>query len=320
MSWISPRTDSLTRRILEGLTFLWVLSVVSFGIVKLAPGDAVLSLLRIDTVAVTTEDIEALRAEMGMDKPVLLQYAAYVKNLLTLDLGNSLMTGKPVTYELRHAFPATFVLAGSALGLTVIITLVLGALSARYAGTWIDQACNLFCLVGASVPTFWLGLVLLDIFAVQLRLLPSMGFTSWKGMVLPAVSLAIAMAPPYVKIFRSSLLETGRQEFVRAARARGIPERPLFLRHVLRGSLIPVVTILGVSLGSLLGGTVVVEIIFGLPGIGKLAVEAVARRDYAVIQAFIMFIGILVFLINLTVDLSYRRLDPSITLKGAERR
>lgn len=317
---ISRHTDSLARRLLEGLIFLWVLSLVSFAIVKLAPGDAVLSLLRIDTVAVTTEEIAALRAEMGMDKPVVLQYLDYLGKLITLDLGESMMTGKSVVFELSRTFPATVVLATSALALTVVLTLILGALSARYADTWIDRACNLFCLVGASIPTFWLGLVLLDIFAVRLRLLPSMGFTSWTGMILPAVSLAVAIAPPYVKIFRSSLLETGRQEFIRAARARGLGARTIFLRHVLRGSLIPVVTILGVSLGSLLGGTVVVEIIFGLPGVGKLAVEAVARRDYAVIQAFIMFIGILVFLINLTVDLSYRWLDPSIALKGVERR
>jgi peptide/nickel transport system permease protein len=147
-----------------------------------------------------------------------------------------------------------------------------------------------------------------------------MGLGSWKGLILPAVSLAVAIAPPYVRIFRSSLLETGRQEFVRAARSRGISERAIFLRHVIRGSLIPVVTILGVSIGSLIGGTVIVEIIFGIPGIGKLAVEAVTRRDYAIIQGYILFIGIFVFLINLAVDLSYRYLEPAIALKEAERR
>ncbi len=320
MSWTWNKSGHWLRKLGEGLVFLWILSVVSFGIVKLAPGDIVMSLLRIDTVAVTTDEIAALREELGFNKPLLVQYGTYMRGLLHLDLGESMMTGKSVVYELRKAFPATFLVAGVSLLWTVVVTLLLGALSARYAGTWIDRLCAAFCLMGASVPTFWLGLLLLNVFAVHLRLLPSMGLEDWRGLILPTISLAVAIAPPYVKIFRSSLLETERQEFVRAARARGIAEGAIFLRHVLRGSLIPLVTILGVSMGSLLGGTVIVEIIFGIPGVGKLAVEAVTRRDYAIIQGYVLFIGLFVFLINLAVDLSYRYLDPAIRLKEAERR
>lgn len=303
----------------EGLFFLWLLSLVSFGVVKLAPGDAVMSLLRIDTVAVTTDDIDSLREELGLNKSFPRQYAEYMTRLFRLDLGESMMTGKPVVYELRKAFPPTFLISGLSLALSIALTLFLGSLSARYAGTWVDKLCSAFCMIGASLPTFWLGLLLLNIFAVHLRILPSMGLENWRGAILPAIALAIAITPPYVKVFRGSLLETARQEFVRAARAKGLTENAIFLRHVLRGSFIPLVTILGVSMGSLIGGTVIVEIIFGLPGVGKLAVEAVTRRDYAVIQGYILFIGIFVFLINIAVDLSYRCLDPAIALKEAER-
>ena len=314
------RNNRWLRRAVEGLIFLWIISLISFAVVKIAPGDVAMSLLKIDTVAVTTDEIEALRHEMGLNAPLYRQYFTYMGNLLRLDLGESLMTGRSVMSELSKAFPATLALAGSALLLTTLFTFIFGILSARYANSWIDKSCTALCLVGASLPTFWLGLVLLDIFAVRLKILPSMGLNSWKGLILPAISLAIAIAPPYIKIFRNSLIETSHQEFVRAARSRGLKEKVIFFRHIFRGSLIPVVTILGVSLGSLLGGTVIVEIIFGIPGVGKLAVEAITRRDYAIIQGFILFVGLVIFAVNLLVDLSYRYLDPAISLKEAERK
>ena len=314
------RNNRWMRRAIEGLIFLWIISLISFAVVKIAPGDIAMSLLKIDTVAVTTDEIETLRHEMGLNAPLYRQYFTYMGNLFRLDLGESLMTGRSVMSELSKAFPATLALAGSALLLTTLFTFIFGILSARYANSWIDKSCTALCLVGASLPTFWLGLVLLDIFAVRLKILPSMGLNSWKGLILPALSLAIAIAPPYIKIFRNSLIETSHQEFVRAARSRGLKEKMIFFRHIFRGSLIPVVTILGVSLGSLLGGTVIVEIIFGIPGVGKLAVEAITRRDYAIIQGFILFVGLVIFAVNLLVDLSYRYLDPAISLKEAERK
>jgi len=310
----------LFRRFGEGILFLWIISLVSFAIVQVAPGDAALSLLRIDSVAVTVEQVEALRQEMGMYDPLHQKYFHYMNNLLHLDLGESVMTGRSVVAELAHAFPATFLLAGTSLGLTMVLVAIFGSLGALYAGSWVDKFSTGFCLIGASIPTFWLGLLLIDLFAVRLHLLPAVGMGSGKGLILPSLSLAIAIAPPFVKIFRNSLIECARQDFIRAARSRGISESRIFIRHILKGSLIPVVTILGVSLGSLLGGSVVVEVIFGIPGVGKLAIEAVTRRDYAIVQGFVLSIGILIFLINLAVDLSYRYLNPAISLKEAERR
>ncbi|QXT63578.1 ABC transporter permease [Tessaracoccus palaemonis] len=302
----------------EGLVFLWLLTLVAFAVVKLAPGDVVLSMLRIDTVAVTNEQIEALREELGLNMPIWQQYLAYLGSLAHLDFGTSAMTGQPVIAEIGKAFPATLMLAGYALALALILAAILGAVGARFAGRWPDRGVLAFCMLGASIPTFWLALVMLNVFSVRLGVVPSMGMGDG-GMILPTVALAFAVAPPYIKILRNSLIESQDLDFVRASRSRGLGEQVIFFRHILRASLIPVVTIAGVSLGSLLGGTVVVEKIFGIPGVGKLMLEALTRRDYAVIQAFIILIGVIVFLINTLVDLSYRWLDPAISLKGKAR-
>lgn len=315
-----PDLRPALRRLAETAIFLLLITAISFGVVKLAPGDIVMSLLKIDTVSVTTEQIEALRAQMGLNASLPEQYLAYLNRVVRLDFGESLMTGRPVAEELGRAFPFTLLLAAVALTITAIMTAVLGSVSARRPGGWADRLVSAFCVAGASVPTFWLGLVMIDVFAVRLRWLPSMGLDSAAGLVLPSVALAIGIIPPYVKIFRASLIDAGRQEFVRAARSRGLTERDIFGRHVLRASVIPVITILGVSLGSLLGGTVIVEIVFGIPGVGKLATEALARRDFAVIQAFVLWIGLAVFAVNQLVDLSYRWLDPSTSLRQRERR
>nr|WP_092070803.1 ABC transporter permease [Dendrosporobacter quercicolus]NSL48376.1 ABC transporter permease [Dendrosporobacter quercicolus DSM 1736]SDM14885.1 peptide/nickel transport system permease protein [Dendrosporobacter quercicolus] len=318
--WISFRNKQwLLKKLGEGLLLFWIISLVSFAIVQVAPGDATLSLLRIDTIAITVEQVEALRQEMGMNDPLYQKYVRYMANLFQGDLGESVMTGRTVAAELIQAFPATFLLAATSLLLTVLLVAVFGSLSALYTGSWIDKFSTAFCLMGASIPTFWLGLLLIDLFSVRLGLLPAVGMANG-GLVLPSLALAIAIAPPFIKIFRNSLIDCARQDYIRAARSRGISERLIFSRHILKGSLIPVVTILGVSLGSLLGGSVVVEVIFGLPGVGKLAIEAVTRRDYAIIQGFVLSIGLLIFFINLMVDLSYRYLNPAISLKEAERR
>ena len=308
------------RWLLQGVGFFFVLTFISFLIVQLAPGDAALSMLKVDTVAVTEDEINALRDQLGLNDPIWQRYGRFLGGVVQGDFGTSLMTGKPVMSELTKAFPSTLLLAAVTMVAVVLLTFALGGVAARYPNTIADKAVGLFCTTGAALPTFWLGLLLIDLFAVRLHLLPSSGLATSAGLVLPTVALAVAIAPPYIKILRTSLIEASGREFVRAARARGVHEWTIFAKHTLRDSLIPLVTILGVSLGSLLGGTVIVEITFGIPGVGKLAVEALARRDYGVVQAFIIIVGMAVFVINMLVDLSYRILDPAISLKGAERR
>jgi peptide/nickel transport system permease protein len=314
-----PKPPAAIRWLLQGVGFFFLLTLIGFLIVQLAPGDAVLSMLKVDTVAVSDKEIEELRAQLGLNDPVWQQYLRFLGGVVRGDFGNSLMTGKPVMSELAKAFPHTLLLAGTTMIVVVVLTFALGGVAARHPRSVVDRAVGAFCLAGAAVPTFWLGLLLIHLFAVQLRLLPSSGLSSPAGLILPTVALAVAIAPPYIKILRNSLIESSGREFVRAARARGVAEPVIFGKHTLRDSLIPLVTILGVSLGSLLGGTVIIEITFAIPGVGKLAVEGLARRDYGVIQAFIVIVGMAVFVVNMLVDLSYRVLDPSISLKGAER-
>lgn len=308
------------KRLFEGLVFLWLISLASFLVVKIAPGDVTLSLLRVDDMVVSNEDLAKAREELGLNDSLAMQYGHYMKNLLKLNLGASAMTGKPVANEIMQAVPATLYLSMASLVIMLVLITLLGSLAALFQNSWMDKLSNGFCLFGASIPSFWLGLLLISLFSVKLRWFPSTGMSSWSGLILPSVTLAIAMCPPYIKLFRNSLLETMKQDFVRAARSRGLSEKIIFFRHILRGSLIPVVTVLGVSLGSLLGGTVIIEVIFGLPGLGKMAIEAVFRRDYIVIQGFIIFMGMITFSINLLVDISYRFLDPAIALKEMERR
>ena len=307
------------RRLGEAVIAVWLLTIASFFIVALAPGDAVLSVLRIDDVAVSKSELEATRERMGLNDPLIVRYWHYLEGLLRGDMGTSVMTGKPVSYEISKALPASAILSGVSLLVTALVVVLLGWLAARYRNTWVDKIIMWFCYLGASIPAFWLGLLLITMFAVKVKLLPSSGWHNGAGLVLPVICLVVAIAPPFVKMFRNRYVEINAEDYVRAARMRGVPERNVVLRHVTRGSLIPVVTMLAVSLGSLLSGSVVIEVVFGLPGMGRLAVEAIARRDYAVIQGFVLVVGIAILVIMAFVDGLCRMIDPSIKIKEQER-
>ena len=302
-------------RVFELILFLLLLSFVSFAFMKLAPGDPVRYILNIDDVAVSEERIEELREELGFNDPFHIQYGEWILQFFQFDLGNSFMTKQPVIEELGSKLPATLLLTFSSLVVMTVIAVPVGTLAALYKNKWIDQVSRLFALLGASVPSFWLGLLLIQWFSVKLGWLPSMGMGSIKHLVLPAITLGIAMAAVYVRLLRSSLLESLGQDFIRSAKARGLSNRRIFVFHAFRHCLIPVVTVFGVSLGSLLGGTVIIEVLFSYPGVGKLVVDAIVRRDYPIIQGYILSMGIFVALINISIDLSYRYLNPEIRFK-----
>jgi peptide/nickel transport system permease protein len=310
----------IAKRLIEYMLFLLLLSFISFIFIKLAPGDPVKQMLQVDEVSVTKEQIEALRDELKFNEPLYIQYWYWLKRFFVFDLGNSYITNQPVLSELLSKFPATLMLTCASLIVMIIISVPLGTLSALYKNKWVDHMSRLFALVGSSIPSFWLGLLFIELFAVKLGILPSMGKGTVKHIILPSLTLGIAMSAVYVRLLRSSLLESMNEDYVKAARARGISERRIFFFHVFRRSLIPVVTILGMSLGSLISGTVVIEVLFSYPGIGKLVVDAIIRRDYPVIQGYILFISILIVMINILVDICYRYLNPEIRLKGVERR
>lgn len=310
----------IAKRLFELILFLFLLSFISLAFMKAAPGDPVKQMLRVDDVAVTDEQIEEFREELGFNKPIYIQYWNWFKRFFQLDFGHSYTTGQPVITELSRTFPATLLLTGTSLLVMLLISVPIGTLSALYRDRWLDHTGRLLALIGAALPSFWLGLILIDLFSVRLNWLPSMGAGTFKHLILPSLTLGIAMSGVYVRLVRSSLIESLGQDFIRSARARGISETRIFWFHAFRHCLVPVITIFGVSLGSLLGGTVIIEVLFAYPGVGKLVVDAIIQRDYPIIQGYILFMGIAVVLINLFIDLSYQYLNPEIRIKEAGRR
>jgi len=311
---------NLKQKIFETVLFFLILTIVSFCVIKLAPGDPVRNILGAEDLVVTQEQINEMRIELGLDKPIYQQYGTWIGKLFQLDLGKSAMTHRDVVTEISRAFPATLILAFSSLFVMFLIALPLGILSAIYRDSWIDKFANSFSLLGTSIPGFWLGLIMIDVFAVRLGLFPTMGIGTLSHLILPSLTLGISMAPPYIRLLRASLIESKQKDFVRAARARGIDEKSIFFFHILRDSMLPLLTLFGVSLGSLLGGTVITEVIFGYPGLGSMAVTSLVKKDYAVIQGFLLFMGIMVYITNLLMDLSYRLVNPAIAIKEVEQR
>jgi len=305
----------LSRKFLEVLFFMLFITFVSFLFVRLAPGDPVLTILNVDELSVSQEQVEALKEEMGFNKPLLIQYGHWLLNFIQLDFGESYVTGQPVMDMILMGLPATIELAAGSLIVMLAVSIPLGSLSALYRNSWIDQVSRILSILGAAIPSFWLGLIFIDLFGVRFNWLPTMGRDGFVSLILPSLTLGLAISSVYVRLLRSSLLDSLSQEFIRAARARGLSEPRIFLSHAFRHSLPPVITVFGVSLGSLIGGVVVIEVLFAYPGIGKLVVDSIRQRDYPLIQGYILIMAIIVFIVNTCVDLSYRYLDPEMKLK-----
>lgn len=302
----------LQKRLLQLIFVLFLLSVVTFTLMKLAPGDPVLQLLRADELNVTQADEAALRQELGFDRPLTVQYGEWVWKLLQFDFGHSYFKGKPVRDTLLERLPATLQLTAGALIVMIFIAVPLGLLSAKYQGRFADHASRWFALVGTSLPTFWMGLLLIYWFAYKLQWVPTMGKGSLEHLFLPSLTLGLGLSAVYARLLRAGLLDSLSQEYIRAARARGLSEWRIMTRHALRAALLPVITVFGMSIGNLLAGSVVVETLFSWPGIGSLAVESIFQRDYPVIQGYILLTGMFVVGVNLLVDLCYGLLDPRI--------
>ncbi|WP_078434083.1 nickel ABC transporter permease [Metabacillus halosaccharovorans] len=308
----------ITGKFIEVLLFMLFLTFVSFLFVRLAPGDPVLTILNVDELSVSQEQVEELREDMGFNKPLLAQYGHWLMKFIQLDLGTSYVTGQPVMEMFLQSLPATIELSLGSLFVMLAVAIPLGSLSALYLNSWIDQVSRTLSILGAAVPSFWLGLILIDLFGVRFSLFPTMGRDGFSSIILPSFTLGLAISSVYVRLLRSSLLDSLSQEFVRSARARGLSERRIFVLHAFRHSLPPVITVFGVSLGSLIGGVVVIEVLFAYPGIGKLVIDAIRQRDYPIIQGYILIMAMIVFVVNTCVDLSYRYLNPELKLKEME--
>jgi ABC-type dipeptide/oligopeptide/nickel transport system permease component len=291
---------------------VFVLSIFTFGLMKLAPGDPVMSILNADEMMVTEADQAKLRSELGFDQPIYVQYGKWMHGLIKLDLGTSYMSGKPVWNEMMERLPITFQLTTGALLVMVSISIPLGIISARYPRKWPDQISKALALIGASIPSFWLGLMLIYFFAFKLQVLPSNGMGSFAQMILPSFALGFSLAAVYARLIRAGLIESFSKDYIQAGRARGVKEWRILWFHAFRAALLPVITVFGLSMGSLLGGAVVIEILFSWPGLGSMAVDAIFSRDYPVIQGYVLLTGVFVVVVNLLVDLSYYLIDPRI--------
>lgn len=301
---------------LLSLVPLWLgISVLAFALSNLAPGDpATLLAHRLSDAPPSEEQIESIRREYGLDAPAPVRYVRWLSSVARGDLGFSYRTREPVAHLLATRFPATLQIACAALVVALIVGLPLGVASAVRRGSWLDHAARVGALLGAALPSYWLGYLLILLFAIALGWLPVAGRERADSFVLPSLTLGLGMAATLARLSRSSLLEVLHEDFIRAARAKGLTERVVVWRHALRGALIPVVTVLGMAFGHLLGGAVIVETIFAWPGIGKLVIDSIYDRDYPMIQGFVLFMGTVFILLNLLTDISYRWIDPRIRL------
>jgi peptide/nickel transport system permease protein len=299
----------LARRLVLTIPVLLGVATLVFSLIHLIPGDPAQAMLG---EAAAQADVEALRQRLGLDRPLLEQYGVFLQGLAKGDLGTSLRTGQPVTDQIVERMPATFELAAAAMLVAIAFALPLGIIAAVRRGTAVDHAAMTVSLAGVSVPNFWLGPLLAIIFAVELGWLPVSGRGTWAHLVLPAISLGAALAAILARMTRATMLEELREQYVMAARARGVSSVRAVLRHAFRNSLIPVVTLLGLQFGAVLTGAVITETIFAWPGIGRLLIQSIGFRDYPLVQGCILLIALTYVGVNLLTDMLYGVLDPRI--------
>jgi peptide/nickel transport system permease protein len=299
----------LARRLALTLPVLLGVATLVFSLIHLIPGDPAQAMLG---EAAPQADVEELRRRLGLDRPLIEQYGAFLAGLVRGDLGTSLRTGQPVTSQIVERMPATFELAAAAMLVAICVSIPLGIAAAVRRGTAVDHAAMTLALTGVSVPNFWLGPLLAIVFAVELGWLPVSGRGTPQHLILPAVSLGAALAAILARMTRASMLEELREQYVLAARARGVARLRAIVRHAFRNSLIPVVTLVGLQFGAVLTGAVITETIFAWPGIGRLLIQSIGFRDYPLVQGCILLIAVTYVGVNLLTDLVYGVLDPRI--------
>jgi peptide/nickel transport system permease protein len=297
------------RRVLLAIPVLLGVATLVFSLIHLVPGDPAQAMLG---DGASPQDIAELRANLGLDRPLLEQYVAFLRSAATGDLGSSFRTGQPVTTMIVERLPATAELAVAAMLVAVLLAIPLGAIAAVWRGTAIDYGAMTFALAGVSIPNFWLGPLLAIVFAVELGWLPVSGRGTLAHLVLPAVSLGLALAAILARMTRASLLDEMHELYVRAARARGVSNTAAITAHALRNSLVPLLTIVALQFGAVLTGAVITETIFAWPGIGRLLIQSIGFRDYPMVQGCILLIAVTYVTVNLLTDLMYGVLDPRI--------
>ena len=307
----------VVQRIIATVPVVLLVAIITFSLVHIAPGDPA-AVIAGDFG--NPEDIERVRKQLGLDKPILQQFWIWLSHVARGDLGSSIFSRYPVTDLIAQRLQPTIVIALTSEILAVVIAVPLGVLAAWKANSLIDRAVMLFAVLGFSIPVFWLAYNMIFLFAVRLEWLPAVGYepisngiVPWlKSITLPSIAIAVIFAALIARMTRTTMLEILREDYIRTARAKGLGDRLVLLRHALKNASVPVVTVIGLGLAGLIGGLVVTETVFAIPGLGRLIVEAVLRRDYPVIQGVMMLITLVYVLVNLIVDISYAYLDPRI--------
>ena len=302
----------IVKRLLQLIPVLFGVTLLVFGLMYLAPGDPAQKKLTAGGVAVSEEVLEETREEMGLNRPFLVQYGDWLVKALQGDLGTSFSDGLPVGAKLLNGMKYTLMLAAESFLLAVGISIPLGIYSAVRKNRIGDYIIRLISFIGNSLPNFLISVLLMYFLCIKVKVFPIIANQSLKGLFLPALTLAIPMMSQFIRQIRAEVLEQLRQPYVSGARARGVKERVILFRNVLHNSLIPIVTILGMSVGTLMAGSVVVETIFMWPGLGKMVMDAITARDYPVVQGFVVWMAIIYMAVNLITDLSYHRLDPRV--------
>lgn len=305
-------------RLGEMVLVLLGISFITFCLVMLAPGDPVRQMIAgNEDVIVSQVEIDALRHELGLDQPFIFQYLDWLGRVLHGNFGFSFMMKKPVIDAIMEYLPATVILALASTAFMLVFSIPLGIYTAVHKNSWFDNVVRAFAFFGVSIPNFWMGLMLLWIFALKLGVLPIVGGdVSFENLILPLTTLGIVMTSKYTRQVRAAVLEELNQDYVMGARARGFSESHILWKEVLPNALLPLVTLLGLAFGSLLGGAAVVEIVFSWPGLGYMVVQAITYRDFQTVQAVVLWIAFMYMVINLVVDYSYRHLDPRLRRGG----
>ncbi|MDA1535087.1 MULTISPECIES: nickel ABC transporter permease [Bacillus cereus group] len=299
------------RRILQLIPVLFGVVFVVFLIMQMVPGDPA---LLIAGEGASKETVEQIRHQLGLDKPFIMQYFSYIGNILQGDFGVSIRSNRPVLDEVLIRLPITIELALCSIVITVVIGMIAGIISATKQYSWTDVSIMIIALLGVSLPSFWFGLMLIFYFSVQIQIFPVSGWGTWMHMVLPALTLGASGAAIVARMTRSSMLDVIRQDYIRTARAKGIKERVVIYKHALRNALIPVITVVGLQFGALLGGTVLVESVFAINGLGRLIVDAIRMRDLPMLQGGVLIASVIFVLVNLIVDILYRHFNKRIEL------
>ncbi len=302
----------ILKRLLQFVPVLFGITLMTFALMSIAPGDPATVRLAAGGVTPSPEQVAALQEEMGLNRPFLVQYLSWVSDFLQGDLGTSFISGLPVTDKLLGALPYSMLMASLSITLTLVVSIPLGILTAVRKDKFDDILIRLLTFVGNAVPNFTISIILMYIFALKLRWFPVLATRDPKGAVLPAIALAIVMSSRYIRQVRAAVLDELGKDYVVGARARGIKEKTILYKHVLKNIMVTVVTLTAISIGSLLAGTVVVETIFNWPGLGVMVMEAITTRDYPVIQGFVVWVAIAYMLVNLLADISYTWFNPKI--------